>query len=92
MNNSGSSNRLPQPTTSENILQHGLVAVIHHLILRRLAFAFLNAVCLGWLQNFPSQEVLSVKFLHECLTPAVSYGKVVKLHPFRENMLWKFTT
>jgi hypothetical protein len=63
------------------------ITIIHHLIFRRLDFPFFNAVCLGWLQYLPSKEVLSVKFLHECLTPAVSYGKVVKLHPLRENKL-----
>ena len=49
-------------------------SIIHHLILCRPDFPFFNAVCLGWLQCFPSKEVLSFKFLHEYFTPAVSYG------------------
>ena len=61
-------------TTKDNEIKYYRVTIIHHLILRRPDFPFFNAVCLGWLQYFPSKEVLSVRFLHECLTPAVSNG------------------
>ena len=67
-------------------------AVIHHLISRRPDFPFFNAVCLGWLQYFPSKEVLSVKFYMNAFLQQFPMGKVDKLHPFRENMLWKSTT
>ena len=62
-------------------------SIIHHLILRRPDFPFFNAVCFGWLQDFPSKEVLSVKFYMNALLQQFPMGKVGKLHPFRENML-----
>jgi len=69
---SGAFDYLTKPFTDDELLF--VVTIIHHLILCRPDFPFFNAVCLGWLQCFPSKEVLSFKFLHEYFTPAVSYG------------------
>ena len=66
--------------------QAKIITIIHHLILRRLDFPFFNAFCLGWLQYFPSKEILS-NFYMNALLQQFPMGKVGKLHPFRENML-----
>jgi hypothetical protein len=43
-------------TGSSRRCQEKNYSIIHHLILRRPDFPFFNAVCLGWLQYFPSKE------------------------------------
>ena len=52
-----------------------LASIIHHLILRRPDFPFFNAVCLGWLQYFPSKEVLSVKFYMNAISNSFLWVK-----------------
>jgi len=68
-------------------MQGFLTAQIHHLILHRPDFPFFNAVCLGWLQYFPSKEVLWSNFYMNALLQQFPMGKVGKLHHFRGNML-----
>ena len=80
-------NGTPSPCIYPDLMMRLDTPQIHHLILHRPDFPFFNAVCLGWLQYFPSKEVLWSNFYMNALLQQFPMGKVGKLRPFRENML-----